>query len=69
MNKNILRDGLIQTARSWPQGNEEDRQQGELLAKKIERIGWRLWPGRPQGALDLIDAILRDIACQSAKSS
>jgi len=32
-----------------------------LLAKKIDRIRWRLWHGRPQGALDLIDEILGEV--------
>jgi hypothetical protein len=36
-----------------------------LLAKKIERIRWRLWHGLPQGALDLIDEILQDIETPS----
>ena len=52
---------VTQTARSWPRGTKEDLQQGDLLAKKIERIRWRLWHGRPQGALDLIDEILQDL--------
>jgi hypothetical protein len=56
---------VAQTARSWPRGSKEDLQQGDLLAKKIERIRWRLWHGRPQGALDLIDEILQDIETPS----
>lgn len=52
---------VAQTARSWPRGTNEDLQQGDMLAKKIERIRWRLWRGRPQGALDLIDEILQEL--------
>ena len=52
---------VTQTARSWPRATKADLQQGDMLAKKIERIRWRLWHGRPQGALDLIDEILQDI--------
>ena len=52
---------VTQTARSWPRGTKEDLQHGDLLAKKIERIRWRLWHGRPQGALDLIDEILEEL--------
>ena len=52
---------VTQTARSWPRGTEEDLQHGDLLAKKIDRIRWRLWHGRPQGALDLIDEILEEL--------
>jgi hypothetical protein len=51
----------MQTARSWPRGTKEDLRQGDLFAKKIERIRWRLWHGRPQGALDLIDEILKEL--------
>jgi hypothetical protein len=40
---------------------KEDLQHGDLLAKKIERICWRLWHGRPQGALDLIDELLEEL--------
>jgi hypothetical protein len=32
-----------------------------MLAKKIDRIRWRLWHGRPQGAFDLIDEILQEL--------
>ena len=52
---------VTQTARSWPRGTKEDLQHGDLLAKKIDRIRWRLWHGRPQGALDLIDEILEEL--------
>jgi hypothetical protein len=52
---------MTQTARSWPRGTKEDLQQGDLLAKKIERIRWRLWHGRPHGALELIDEILAEL--------
>ena len=52
---------VTQTARSWPRATKEDLQQGDVLSKKIERIRWRLWHGRPQGALDLIDEILQDL--------
>jgi hypothetical protein len=52
---------VAQTARSWPRGAKEDLQQGDVLAKNIERIRWRLWHGRPQGALDLIDEVLQDV--------
>jgi hypothetical protein len=38
---------VTQTARSWPRGTKEDLQQGDKLAKKIERIRRRLWHGRP----------------------
>jgi hypothetical protein len=36
-------------------------QHGDLLGKKIDRIRWRLWHGRPQAALDLIDEILEEL--------
>ena len=52
---------ITQTARSWPRGTKEDLQHGDLLAKKIDRIRWRLWHGRPQGALDLIAEILEEL--------
>ena len=52
---------VTQTARSWPRGTKEHLQHGDLLAKKIDRIRWRLWHGRPQGALDLIDEILEEL--------
>jgi len=52
---------VAQTARSWPRGTKEDLLHGDKLAKKIERIRWRLWHGRPQGALDLIDEILEEL--------
>jgi hypothetical protein len=52
---------VAQTARSWPRGTKEDLLHGDELAKKIERIRWRLWHGRPQGALDLIDEILEEL--------
>jgi len=52
---------VAQTARSWPRGSKEGLQQGDMLVKKIERIRWRLWRGRPQGALDLIDEILQEL--------
>ena len=52
---------VTQTGRSWPRGTKEDLQHGDLVAKKIERIRWRLWHGRPQGALDLIDDILEEL--------
>ncbi len=52
---------VTQTARSWPRATKEDLQQGDVLSKKIEQIRWRLWHGRPQGALDLIDEILQDL--------
>jgi len=52
---------VTQTARSWPRGTKEDLQHGDLLAKKIDRIRWRLWHGRPQGALDLIAEILEEL--------
>jgi hypothetical protein len=52
---------VAQTARSWPRGTKDDLQQGDLLSKKIERIRWRLWHGRVQGALDLIDEILEEL--------
>ena len=52
---------VTQTARSWPRGAKEDLQQGVVLAKKIERIRWRLWHGRPKGALDLIDEVLQEL--------
>jgi hypothetical protein len=52
---------VTQTARSWPRGAKEDLQQGVVLAKKIERIRWRLWHGRPQGALDLVDEVLQEL--------
>jgi hypothetical protein len=52
---------VTQTARSWPRGTKEDLQNRDLLAKKIERIRWWLWHGRPQGALDLIAEILEEL--------
>jgi len=52
---------VTQTARGWPRGTKEDLQHGDLLAKKIERILWRLWHGPPPGALDLIDEILEEL--------
>ena len=52
---------VTETARSWPPGTKEDLQHGDLLAKKIDRIRWRVWHGRPQGALDLIDEILEEL--------
>ena len=52
---------VTQTARSWPRGTKEDLQHGDLLAKKIDRIRWRLWHGRPQGALDLIGEVLQEL--------
>ncbi len=52
---------VTQTIRSWPRGAKEDLQQGDVLAKKIERIRWRLWHGRPQGALDLIGEVLQEL--------
>ena len=52
---------VTQTARSWPRGTKEDLQHGDLLAKTIDRIRWRLWHGRPQGALDLIAEILEEL--------
>jgi hypothetical protein len=52
---------VAQTARSWPRGTKEDLHQGDLLAKKIERIRWRQWQGRAQGALDLIGEILEEL--------
>ena len=52
---------VTQTARSWPRGTKEDLQHGDLLAKKIDRIRWRLWHGRPRGALDLIDELLEEL--------
>jgi hypothetical protein len=36
-----------------------------MLEKKIERIRSRLWHGRPQGALHLIDEILRELEMPS----
>jgi len=36
-------------------------QHGDVLSKKIERIRWRLWHGRPQGARDLINEILQEL--------
>jgi hypothetical protein len=38
--------------RSWP---------AQSPGKKIDRIRWRLWHGRPQGALDLIAEILEEL--------
>lgn len=52
---------VAQTARSSLRGTREDLQQGELLPKKIERIGWRLWHGRAPGALDLISELLQGL--------
>ncbi len=52
---------VTQTARSWPRGTKEDLQHGDLLAEKIDRIRWRLWHSRPQGALDLIAEILEEL--------
>ena len=52
---------VTQTARSWPRGTQEDLQHGDLLAKTIDRIRWRLWHGRPQGALDLIAELLEEL--------
>ena len=52
---------VTQTARSWPRATKEDLQHGDVLSKKIERIRWRLWHGRPQGALDLINEILQEL--------
>jgi len=52
---------VIQTARSWPRATKEDLQHGDVLSKKIERIRSRLWHGRPQGALDLINEILQEL--------
>jgi len=52
---------VTETARSWPRGTKEDLQHGDLLGKKIDRIRWRLWHGRPQAALDLIDEILEEL--------
>ena len=40
---------------------KEALQHGDLLAKTIDRIRWRLWHGRPQGALDLIAEILEEL--------
>ena len=44
-----------------PRGTKEDLRHGDLLAKNIDRIRWRLWHGRPQGALDLINEILEEL--------
>jgi len=52
---------VTQTARSWPRGTKRDLQHGDLLAKTIDRIRWRLWHGRPQGALDLIAELLEEL--------
>ena len=52
---------VTQTSRSWPHGTEEDLQHCDLLAKKIDRIRWRAWHGRPLGALDLIDELLEEL--------
>jgi hypothetical protein len=52
---------VTQTARSWPRGTKEDLQHGDLLAKKIDRIRWRAWHGRPLSALDLIDELLEEL--------
>jgi len=52
---------VTQTARSWPRATKEDLQHGDVLSKKIERIRWRLWHGRPRGALDLINEILQEL--------
>jgi hypothetical protein len=41
-----------------PPGTKEELQHGDLLAKKIDRIRWRPWHGRPLGTLDLIDELL-----------
>ena len=32
-----------------------------ICSEKIDRIRWRLWHGRPQGALDLIAEILGEL--------
>jgi len=40
---------VTQTARSWPRGTKEDLQHGDLLAKTIDRIRWRLWHGAHKG--------------------
>ena len=53
------------TLHKQPEAGREERrgysQHGDLLAKKIDRIRWRLWHGRPQGALDLIANILEEL--------
>jgi hypothetical protein len=51
---------VTQTARSWPRGTKEDLQYG-CSRKKIDRIRWLLWHGRPQGARDLIAEILEEL--------
>jgi hypothetical protein len=43
-----------QTTKSWPCDGETDRRDGAALAECIEHIGWRLWHGQVQRALDLI---------------
>ena len=52
---------ISEAARSRPPGTKEDLQHGDLLAKKIDRIRWRAWHGRPLGALDLIDELLEEL--------
>jgi hypothetical protein len=49
---------VAQTAKSWPDVTETDRQAGVRLADTIERIRWRLWHGQVRRALDLIDETL-----------
>jgi hypothetical protein len=52
---------VTQTARSWPRETNLEQKQADALARKIERIRWRLWHGRPQGALDLIGEVLTEV--------
>ena len=52
---------ISEAARSRPPGTKEELQHGDLLAKKIDRIRWRAWHGRPLGALDLIDELLEEL--------
>jgi hypothetical protein len=49
---------VAQTAKSWPDVTETDRQAGVRLADTIERIRWRLWHGQVRRALDLIGEAL-----------
>ena len=52
---------ISEAARSRPPGTKEELQHSDLLAKKIDRIRWRAWHGRPLGALDLIDELLEEL--------
>jgi len=43
-----------QAAKSWPAISTGDRQSGNALVERIDRIRWRLWHGQVRRGLDLI---------------